>query len=55
MLHAILVVIHVVLVISYIFHWEHRVTLPFTTMNDDFWSVVLSVSLQAFYTVCDLL
>lgn len=51
MLHAILVVIHVVLVISYIFNWEHRVTLPFTAMNADFWSVVLSVSLQAFYTI----
>ncbi|KAG2335497.1 hypothetical protein BDR05DRAFT_971644 [Suillus weaverae] len=51
MLHAILVVIHVVLVIFYIFHWEHRVTLPFTPMNNDFWPVVLSASLQAFYTI----
>lgn len=51
MLHAILVIIHVVLVISYIFNWEHRVTLPFTAMNADFWSVVLSASLQAFYTI----
>ncbi|KAG2078569.1 hypothetical protein BDR04DRAFT_1226524 [Suillus decipiens] len=51
MLHAILVVIHVVLVIFYIFHWEHHVTLPFTPMNDDFWPVVLSASLQAFYTI----
>ncbi|KAG2344907.1 hypothetical protein BDR05DRAFT_961313 [Suillus weaverae] len=50
-LHAILVVMHVVLVISYIFHWEHRVTLPFTPMNTDFWPVVLSASLQAFYTI----
>ncbi|KAG1849961.1 hypothetical protein F4604DRAFT_1959430 [Suillus subluteus] len=51
MLHAILVMIHVVLVIFYIFHWEHRVTLSFTQMNNDFWPVVLSVSLQAFYTI----
>ncbi|KAG1731025.1 hypothetical protein EDB19DRAFT_1831845 [Suillus lakei] len=51
MLHAILVVIHVVLVIFYIFHWEHRVTLSFTPMNSDFWPVVLSASLQAFYTI----
>jgi hypothetical protein len=55
LLHAILVMIHVILVISYIFHWEHRAILPFTTMNNNFWPVVLSVSLQAFYTVCDLL
>lgn len=54
-LHAILVVIHVVLVIFYMFRWEHRVTLPFTQMNTDFWPVVLSASLQAFYTVRDLL
>ncbi|KAG1849494.1 hypothetical protein F4604DRAFT_1907438 [Suillus subluteus] len=52
MLHGILVVIHVVLVIFYIFQWEHRVTLPFTSMNADFWPVVLSASLQAFYTIC---
>ncbi|KAG2359326.1 hypothetical protein BDR07DRAFT_1378752 [Suillus spraguei] len=45
------VVIHIVLVIFYIFHWEHRVILPFTPMNDDFWPVVLSASLQAFYTI----
>ncbi|KAG1853175.1 hypothetical protein DFJ58DRAFT_745965 [Suillus subalutaceus] len=51
MLYAILVVIHVVLVIFYIFHLEHRVTLPFTSMNTDFWPVVLSASLQAFYTI----
>ncbi|KAG1767374.1 hypothetical protein EV702DRAFT_1282648 [Suillus placidus] len=51
MLHAILVVMHVVLVIFYIFHWEHRVILPFTPMNNDFWPVVLSASLQAFYTI----
>jgi hypothetical protein len=51
MLHGMLVTIHVLLTISYIFHWEHRVTLPFTPANDDIWSVVLSASLQAFYTV----
>jgi hypothetical protein len=51
MLHGMLVMIHIILAISYIFHWEHRVTLPFTPANNDFWSVVLSVSLQAFYTV----
>jgi hypothetical protein len=55
MLHGILVIIHIVLVISYIFHWEHHVTLLFTTTNDNFWSVVLSASLQAFYTVRVLL
>ncbi|KAG1744345.1 hypothetical protein EDD22DRAFT_786287, partial [Suillus occidentalis] len=32
-------------------HWEHHVTLPFTPRNTDFWSVVLSASLQAFYTL----
>ncbi|KAG2125724.1 hypothetical protein DEU56DRAFT_961190 [Suillus clintonianus] len=51
MMHAILVMIHVVLVILYIAHWEHRVTLLFTPMNNDFWPVVLSASLQAFYTI----
>ncbi|KAG1851716.1 hypothetical protein F4604DRAFT_1306758 [Suillus subluteus] len=51
MLHVILVVIHVVLVIFYIFQWEHRMTLPLTSMNTDFWPVVLSASLQAFYTI----
>ncbi|KAG1767899.1 hypothetical protein EV702DRAFT_979800 [Suillus placidus] len=50
-LHGMLVMIHIVLVISYIFRWEHRVTLPFTPMNTDFWPVVLSASLQAFYTL----
>ncbi|KIK44118.1 hypothetical protein CY34DRAFT_654490 [Suillus luteus UH-Slu-Lm8-n1] len=50
-LHAILVVIHVVLIVSYLFHWEHRVILPFTPMNSDFWPVVLSASLQAVYTI----
>ncbi|KAJ8583354.1 hypothetical protein M405DRAFT_937272 [Rhizopogon salebrosus TDB-379] len=51
MLHGMLVTIHILLAICYIFHWEHRVTLPFTPANDDFWSVVLSASLQAFYTI----
>lgn len=51
MLHAILVVIHVALVICYIFRWEHCVTLPYTQTNTDFWPVVLSASLQAFYTI----
>ncbi|KAG2335793.1 hypothetical protein BDR05DRAFT_971422, partial [Suillus weaverae] len=50
-LHGMLVMIHIVFVMSYIFHWEHRVTLPFTPMNTDFWPVVLSASLQAFYTL----
>ncbi|OJA14385.1 hypothetical protein AZE42_07743 [Rhizopogon vesiculosus] len=50
-LHGMLVVIHILLAISYISHWEHRVTLAFTATNDDFWSVVLSASLQAFYTI----
>jgi hypothetical protein len=51
MLHGILVAIHVLLTISYIFHWEHHVTLPSTPTNNNLWSVVLSASLQAFYTV----
>ncbi|KAG0699606.1 hypothetical protein DFH29DRAFT_935987 [Suillus ampliporus] len=50
-LHGVLVLIHIVLVVFYISHWEHRVTLPFTPTNNDFWPVVLSASLQAFYTV----
>ncbi|KAG2125722.1 hypothetical protein DEU56DRAFT_563559 [Suillus clintonianus] len=51
MLHGVLIIIHFVLVIFYIFHWEHRATFPFTPMNNDFWPVVLSASLQAFYTM----
>ncbi|KAG1750412.1 uncharacterized protein EDB91DRAFT_687791 [Suillus paluster] len=51
MLHGMLIFIHIVLVIFYICHWEHRVTLPFTPMNNDFWPVVLSASLQAFDNV----
>jgi hypothetical protein len=50
-LHGMLVMIHTFLTITYIYHWEHRVTLQFTPTNNDFWSVVLSASLQAFYTV----
>ncbi|KAG1869442.1 hypothetical protein DFJ58DRAFT_855811 [Suillus subalutaceus] len=42
--------IHVVLVIFYARHWEHHVTFSFTPTNNDFWPVVLSASLQAFYT-----
>ncbi|KAG2738518.1 hypothetical protein P692DRAFT_201798383 [Suillus brevipes Sb2] len=42
---------HIALIISYINHWEHHVTLPFTPMNNNFWPVVLSASLQAFYTL----
>lgn len=52
MLHGTLVIIHFVLVISYISHWEHRTTFSFTSTNIGFWSGVLSASLQAFYTVC---
>jgi hypothetical protein len=51
MLHVILVMIHIVLVISYISHWEHRIILPFTATNNNFLSAVLSTSLQTFYTV----
>jgi len=51
MLHGMLVLIHVVLMVSSFFHWEHRMTLSFTSTNDDFWRAVLSVSLQGFYTV----
>ncbi|KAG1736318.1 hypothetical protein EDB19DRAFT_1910270 [Suillus lakei] len=36
---------------SYISRWEHHVTLKFTPTNTDFWPVVLSASLQAFYTL----
>ncbi|KAG1844694.1 hypothetical protein F4604DRAFT_1937384 [Suillus subluteus] len=49
-LHGMLVMIHVVLVIFYARHWEHHVTFSFTPTNNDFWPVVLSASLQAFYT-----
>lgn len=45
-----LVMIHVILVIFYSRHWEHHVTLSFTPTNNDVWPVVLSASLQAFYT-----
>jgi hypothetical protein len=50
-LHVMLVMIHVILVIFYSRHWEHHVTLSFTPTNNDVWPVVLSASLQAFYTV----
>jgi hypothetical protein len=50
-LHGVLVIIHVVLVIFSVFHWEHRAVFPFTSTNNDLWPVVLSASLQAFYTV----
>ncbi|KAG2121113.1 hypothetical protein DEU56DRAFT_835171 [Suillus clintonianus] len=43
--------IHVFLTVSYISRWEHHVTLTFTPTNTDFWPVVLSASLQAFYTL----
>ncbi|KAG2039442.1 hypothetical protein BDR03DRAFT_980928 [Suillus americanus] len=49
-LHGMLVMIHIVLVIFYARHWEHHVTFSFTPTNNDFWPVVLSASLQAFYT-----
>ncbi|KAG2752116.1 hypothetical protein P692DRAFT_20830339 [Suillus brevipes Sb2] len=42
---------HIVLIVCYINHWEHHVTLPFTPTNNNFWPVVLSASLQAFYTL----
>ncbi|KAG2337082.1 hypothetical protein BDR05DRAFT_970597 [Suillus weaverae] len=50
-LHGMLVIIHIVLIMSYISRWEHHVTLSFTPTNTDFWPVVLSASLQAFYTL----
>lgn len=50
-LHGMLVMIHIVLVIFYARHWEHHVTFSFTPTNNDFWPVVLSASLQAFYTI----
>ncbi|KAG1848852.1 hypothetical protein C8R48DRAFT_392675 [Suillus tomentosus] len=50
-LHGVLVVIHIVLVIFYVYHWEHCVTFSFTSTNNDFWPTVLSASLQAFYTI----
>lgn len=46
-----LVMIHTVLIIFYVRHWEHNVTFSFTPTNNDFWPVVLSASLQAFYTI----
>ncbi|KAG1836970.1 hypothetical protein DFJ58DRAFT_157585 [Suillus subalutaceus] len=51
MLHGALVMIHIMLIVSYIYGWEHHVTLPFTPTNTNFWPVVLSASLQAFYTL----
>ncbi|KAG0691639.1 hypothetical protein DFH29DRAFT_1016108 [Suillus ampliporus] len=42
---------HIILVIFYINHWEHHVTLSFTPRNNNVWPVVLSASLQAFYTI----
>ncbi|KAG2064921.1 hypothetical protein BDR04DRAFT_1109348 [Suillus decipiens] len=50
-LHVMLVMIHIALVIFYVRHWEHHVTFSFTPTNNDFWPVVLSASLQAFYTI----
>ncbi|KAG0693049.1 hypothetical protein DFH29DRAFT_881780 [Suillus ampliporus] len=49
--HGMLVMIHIILVIFYINHWEHHVTLSFTPRNNNVWPVVLSASLQAFYTI----
>lgn len=43
--------IHTVLIIFHVRHWEHNVTFSFTPTNNDFWPVVLSASLQAFYTI----
>ncbi|KAG0694159.1 hypothetical protein DFH29DRAFT_1083931 [Suillus ampliporus] len=51
MLHGMLIMIHIVLLIFYIRRWEHRVTLSFTPTNSNVWPVVLSASLQAFYTI----
>ncbi|KAG1898897.1 uncharacterized protein F5891DRAFT_442831 [Suillus fuscotomentosus] len=50
-LHGVLVLIHIVLLLFYVHHWEHHVTFSFTPTNNDFWPVVLSASLQAFYTI----
>ncbi|OAX34709.1 hypothetical protein K503DRAFT_803379 [Rhizopogon vinicolor AM-OR11-026] len=50
-LHGMLVIIHILLAMSYISHWEHGVTVAFTPTNIHFWSVVLSALLQAFYTI----
>ncbi|KAG1733529.1 hypothetical protein EDB19DRAFT_1911515 [Suillus lakei] len=50
-LHGTLVAIHIILLIFRVHHWEHHITLPFTAKNDGFWPVVLSASLQAFYTI----
>ncbi|KAG2127697.1 hypothetical protein DEU56DRAFT_982687 [Suillus clintonianus] len=51
MLHGMLVIIHIILVIFYARHWEHRVIISITSTNNDLWPVVLSASLQAFYTI----
>ncbi|KAG2127695.1 hypothetical protein DEU56DRAFT_958507 [Suillus clintonianus] len=51
MLHGMLVIIHIVLVIFYARHWEHRVIISITSTNNDLWPVVLSASLQGFYTI----
>ncbi|KAG1733543.1 hypothetical protein EDB19DRAFT_1216323 [Suillus lakei] len=50
-LHGMLVMIHILLLIFLVRHWEHHVTLPFTAKNDGLWPAVLSASLQAFYTI----
>ncbi|KAG2105484.1 uncharacterized protein F5147DRAFT_702585 [Suillus discolor] len=50
-MHGMLVTIHIVLLVFYVRHWEHHATFPFTPTNNDFWPVVLSASLQAFYTI----
>ncbi|KAG1898895.1 uncharacterized protein F5891DRAFT_1236073 [Suillus fuscotomentosus] len=50
-MHGMLVMIHIVLLFFYVRHWEHHVTFAFTPTNNDFWPVVLSASLQAFYTI----
>ncbi|KAG2127701.1 hypothetical protein DEU56DRAFT_915676 [Suillus clintonianus] len=51
MLHGMLVIVHIILVIFYVHHWEHRVIISITSTNNDFWPVLLSASLQAFYTI----
>ncbi|KAG1777949.1 hypothetical protein EV702DRAFT_203535 [Suillus placidus] len=50
-MHAVLVIIHILLLIFCVHHWEHRITLAFTAKNDGLWPAVLSASLQAFYTI----
>ncbi|KAG1908917.1 uncharacterized protein F5891DRAFT_974202 [Suillus fuscotomentosus] len=50
-MHGMLVMIHIVFVIFYICQSKDYATFSSTSTNSDFWSAMLSASLQAFYTI----